>query len=78
MHYWLWNYWCVAANVDLRGTLIISYSGVGSAYHLSQAIADGKLGEDKPFTAVIVEARDFCKFFGPHFICVFGLINIGK
>jgi len=62
----------------LRGTLSVWYSGVGSAYHLSQAIADGKLGEDKPFTAVIVEARDFCNFFGPYFIFVSDLINVGK
>jgi hypothetical protein len=47
----------------LRETFSVCYPGVGSAYHLSQAIADSrKLGEDKPFTAIIVEARDFCNF----------------
>ena len=38
-------------------------SGVSAAYHLSQAIANGKLGKGKSLTAVILEARDFCKFF---------------
>ena len=37
-------------------------SGVSAAYHLSQATANGKLGKDKSLTAVILEARDFCKF----------------
>jgi hypothetical protein len=43
-------------------------SGVGAAYHLSQAIANGKLGKDKPLTAIVLEARDFCKFLIAIFI----------
>jgi hypothetical protein len=63
MHYRLWNHWYATEILfSVCEGRSASDSGVGSAYHLSQAIADGKLGEDKSFTAVILEARDFCKF----------------
>jgi len=61
----------------LRETLIVWYTpGVSAAYHLSQVIAGGKLlGEDKPFKAVIVEARDFCNI-QIYFIFLSGLTNV--
>ncbi|KAG6335811.1 hypothetical protein ID866_3269 [Astraeus odoratus] len=52
-------------------------TGVGVAYHLSEAISNGAI-LDSPLSVVILEARDFCRGSLLHIIFYFLAISLGR
>src|SRR5258705_4266884 len=78
MYYRFWNHrYATCLPFTSCETLIVWYPlGVSFVYHLSQFTAGGRLlGEDKPFKAVIMEARDFCNI-RTYIIFLSGLTNV--